>query len=109
MVDRILGCLQGIATGDAIGKQTETLTHEGIRHWYSQGVHTFHGQPGEVIPRYVGWRYPWRVGETTDDTEQTLAVVRAMLPDGQVTHERVGAQLLMCRKSNRPTLSLGRF
>jgi ADP-ribosylglycohydrolase len=107
--DRILGCLQGVATGDAIGKQTETLTPEAISHWYPQGIRGFHGQPGEVMARYVGRRYPWRIGETTDDTEQTLAVAQAMQPDGRVTHERVGTQLLTCRKSNRLTLSLGRF
>ncbi len=109
MTDRILGCLQGVATGDAVGKQTETLKREAISHWYPQGICGFHGQPGEVIARYAGWRYPWRIGETTDDTEQTLAVAQAMQPDGRVTHERVGTQLLSCRKSNRPTLSLGRF
>jgi len=32
IVDRIAGCLHGIATGDAIGKQTETLAHDAVRH-----------------------------------------------------------------------------
>src|SRR5438105_9115739 len=37
--DRILGCLKGIATGDAVGKQTETLSHEDVRRWYPHGIH----------------------------------------------------------------------
>ena len=31
---RILGCLKGIATGDAIGMQTEALSREDILRWY---------------------------------------------------------------------------
>jgi ADP-ribosylglycohydrolase len=35
---RIAGCLKGIATGDAIGKQTEMLSREEVRRWYPHGV-----------------------------------------------------------------------
>ena len=80
--DRIRGCLIGIATGDAIGKQTEMLSHEEIANWYPGGVRGFEGQPGDVIPRYAGnSKHEWRIGETTDDTERTVAVARALLLD----------------------------
>jgi ADP-ribosylglycohydrolase len=52
--DRVLGCLKGIASGDAIGKQTEMLAPENIVTWYPEGVRGFEGAPGEVIPRYAG-------------------------------------------------------
>src|SRR2546427_11536405 len=80
VADRILGCLKGIATGDAIGKQTEMLSHEDVLHWYPQGIRGFEGTPGSVIPRYLGnAKHEWRVGETTDDTGLTAAVELAIL------------------------------
>jgi ADP-ribosylglycohydrolase len=107
--DRVIGCFRGLATGDAIGKQTETLTREGVREWYPQGIAGFHGKPGEVIPRYRGKRYEWRIGETTDDTEQTAAVARAILREGTVSHAAIGRDLLHCKKSIHPGVSMWSF
>jgi ADP-ribosylglycohydrolase len=99
----MLACLKGLATGDAIGKQTETLSREGVVRWYPEGVRGFEGPPGTVIPRYAGNRKrEWRIGETTDDTERTIAVARAILQDGQVRHAAVGRELLTCEKSVHP-------
>lgn len=103
MNERILAALKGIATGDAIGKQTETLTREGVLRWYPEGIRGFEGTPGTVIPRYAGnAKREWRIGETTDDTERTIAVARAILRDGGVHHAGVGRELLECRKSVHP-------
>jgi ADP-ribosylglycohydrolase len=100
---RILGCLKGIATGDAIGKQTETLSRDGVTRWYPEGVRGFEGRPGTVIPRYAGNRKrEWRIGETTDDTERTIAVARAILQDGELRHASVGRELLACAKCVHP-------
>ena len=100
---RILGCLRGIATGDAIGKQTEGLSHQDVARWYPSGVHGFEGEPGSIIPRYVGnAKHEWRIGETTDDTECTIAVARAIITDHTVSHKGVGRELLECRKSVHP-------
>ena len=99
LVERVLGCLQGIAIGDAIGKQTENLAHDAVRQWYPHGIRGFEGEPGTVIPRYVGNRKrEWQFGETTDDTERTLAVARAIVADGRVSHVGVGREMLRCRK-----------
>ena len=46
----------------------------------------------------------WLFGETTDDTERTIAVARAVLRDGEVTHASVGRELLTCRKCVHPGL-----
>jgi ADP-ribosylglycohydrolase len=100
---RILACLKGIATGDAIGKQTETLARDGVARWYPDGIRGFEGSPGTIIRRYVGNRkHEWRIGETTDDTERTIAVARAILRDGDVRHVSVGRELLTCTKSVHP-------
>jgi len=89
--------------GDAIGKQTEMLAHQDVRRWYPRGISGFHGRPGDVIPRYAGDRkHEWRIGETTDDTEQTLAVARALPGQHGVSHTAVGKELLQCTKSVHP-------
>jgi ADP-ribosylglycohydrolase len=101
--ERILACLKGIAAGDAIGKQTETLSRGGVLRWYPDGVRGFEGTPGTPIPRYAGnAKREWRIGETTDDTERTIAVARAILRDGDVRHASVGREMLTCTKSVHP-------
>jgi ADP-ribosylglycohydrolase len=107
--ERVIGCFKALATGDAIGKQTEMLSRADVQQWYPGGITGFHGQPGEVIPRYAGKRYEWRIGETTDDTEQTLAVTRALLREGRVSHKAIGRELLQCKKSLHPGVSLWAF
>jgi len=107
--ERVIGCFKGLAIGDAIGKQTETLTRTDVQKWYPLGITGFHGLPGDVIPRYAGKRYEWRIGETTDDTEQTLAVARALLREGDVSHAAIGRELLKCKKSLHPGVSMWTF
>ncbi len=102
-VDRATGCLEGIATGDAIGKQTEMLSHEDVRRWYPRGIRGFEGTPGAIIPRYIGnSKREWRIGETTDDTERTIAVARAITADREVNHVSIGREMLGCTKSVHP-------
>ena len=102
---RAIASFQALAIGDAVGKQTETLSRAAVLQWYPSGITGFHGRPGDVIPRYAGKRYEWRIGETTDDTEQTLAVGRALLTEGP-NHTAIARQLLQCRKSLHPGVSL---
>ena len=103
--DRISACFKGIATGDAVGKQTETLSYADVRRWYPAGICGFEGAIGQVIPRYAGNRKrEWRIGETTDDTERTLAVARAIIADRGVSHVTVGREMLGCVKSVHPGL-----
>lgn len=103
IMHRIVGCLKGIATGDAIGKQTETLSRESVLRWYPQGVRGFQGPPGSIIPRYIGnSKRQWRIGETTDDTERTIAVARAIIAERNVSHASIGREMLGCTKSVHP-------
>jgi ADP-ribosylglycohydrolase len=95
--------LKGIAAGDAIGKQTEGLSAEDVHRWYPDGIRGFEGSAGSPIPRYLrNTKRQWRIGETTDDTERTIAVARAILEDGDVHHVSVGRELLKCEKCIHP-------
>ena len=108
--ERVVACFKALASGDAIGKQTETLSHPDVRRWYPEGIRGFDGRPGDVIPRYAGNpRYEWRIGETTDDTEQTIAVARALLNARGVSHTAVGKELLKCNKSLHPGVAMWAF
>ena len=107
--ERVIGCFKALAAGDALGKQTETLSAADVRRWYPGGVRGFHGRPGDIIPRYAGKRYEWRIGETTDDAEQTMAVLRALLREGRACHTAIGEELLQCKKSLHPGVSLWNF
>jgi ADP-ribosylglycohydrolase len=111
IVDRIAGCLMGIATGDAIGKQTEMLPRENVPSWYPHGVRGFEGAPGAIIPRYAGnSNREWRIGETTDDTERTVAVARAIIAERRVSHGSMGREMLGCSKCVHPGVkSLWKF
>jgi ADP-ribosylglycohydrolase len=74
-----------------------------VLRWYPEGVRGLEGTPGTVIPRYVGnVRHEWLIGETTDDTERTLAVARAVIQDRDVRHTTVGREMLSCQKSVHP-------
>jgi ADP-ribosylglycohydrolase len=107
--ERVIACFKALAIGDAIGKQTETLSRADVERWYPEGITGFHGVPGEIIPRYAGKRYEWRIGETTDDTEQTLSVTRALLREGRASHTAIGQELLQSKKSLHPGVSLWDF
>jgi ADP-ribosylglycohydrolase len=111
ITDRATACLKGIATGDAIGKQTETLSREDVVRWYPDGVRGLEGTPGAIVPRYIGNRKrEWRIGETTDDTERTLAVARAIIADKKVSHASIGREMLACTKCVHPGIaSLWKF
>jgi ADP-ribosylglycohydrolase len=101
--NRIAGCLRGIATGDAVGKQTEGLSQEVVCRWYPQGIRAFDGVPGQIIPRYLGnSKHEWRFGETTDDTERTIAVAHAIIADRAVSHVSIGREMLQCTKCVHP-------
>jgi ADP-ribosylglycohydrolase len=47
-------------------------------------------------------KHEWRIGETTDDTERTVAVARAIITDRNVSHASVGREMLRCTKCVHP-------
>ena len=49
--ERAVTCFKALASGDAIGKQTETLSPAGVLRWYPDGISGFHGPAEGVIPR----------------------------------------------------------
>src|SRR5439155_143767 len=78
-------------------------SHDEVLHWYPRGIRGFEGTPGAIIPRYArNSKHEWRIGETTDDTEGTVAVARAIITEGNVAHVSIGREMLRCTKSVHP-------
>jgi len=74
--NRIKGMMLGVAVGDALGMPVETFSPEKIREAYPE--------TGGMIRKYIQPRaHKWfdgrEAGTTTDDTQLTLAVARALI------------------------------
>ena len=85
--ERALGCLAGLAIGDAMGMPTEFLTPEEIElhfGWVSDFVQSPPWHPHAIFP----------AGRVTDDTGQALAIVSAYESDGELLPKRVADALL---------------
>lgn len=87
IIERIHGCLAGLALGDALGCPSEFLNPDQI--------HSEFGWIENFVPAPI-W-HPHHIlapGQVTDDTGQTLAVAHAYSEDGNLTAESVASQLI---------------
>ena len=97
--ERILGCLTGLAVGDALGMPTEMLTQEQI-----------HAEFGWVdgLKSAPSW-HPHHLlvpGRVTDDTGQALSVAHAFGPDGNISAVTVAKELLKWADQEKDILDL---
>jgi ADP-ribosylglycohydrolase len=84
-IDRVRGCLLGLAVGDALGAPLEGLSGQQIRAHY--------GQVTDFVDGSRAWKkkpYRWRMpGLYTDDTQQALALSDVLLECGRVDPDRL--------------------
>ena len=84
-IDRVRGCLLGLAVGDALGAPLEGLT--------AQQIKTHYGRVKNYVDGVQAWKrkpFRWRLrGLYTDDTQQALA-----LSDVLLAHDRVDPKRL---------------
>jgi ADP-ribosylglycohydrolase len=86
-LDRIHGCLAGLALGDALGMPTEMLTPEQITSEFGWVDHLV------LAPTW----HPHKVfasGRVTDDTGQALAIAHSFSPEGLLSANAVSDGLL---------------
>jgi len=74
--ERILSCFQALASGDAIGKQTEMLSRRDVTNWYPGGITGFHGRPGDIIPRYLQQRLGYKVATFISSTSDVAKIAQ---------------------------------
>lgn len=84
-IDRVRGCLLGLAIGDALGAPLEGLSAQQIRAHY--------GQVDDYVDGSRAWKkkpYRWRMpGLYTDDTQQALALCDVLLGCGRIDPSRL--------------------
>lgn len=84
-VDRVRGCLLGMAVGDALGAPLEGLT--------SQQIRTHYGRIRNYVDGVQAWKrkpYRWRLrGLYSDDTQQALALCDVLLDYRRIDPERL--------------------
>lgn len=81
LLDRIHGCLLGIAAGDALGMPALSTLEQTIA-LHGSEITTFIDASSD--PAVDPVHYNLSAGEVTDDTYAALAVVRAIIDSGQV-------------------------
>ena len=84
-VDRVRGCLLGLAVGDALGAPLEGLSPQQIK--------THYGRVTNYVDGVLAWKrkpHRWRMpGLYTDDTQQALALCDVLLDCRRVDQERL--------------------
>ncbi|KAJ3064165.1 hypothetical protein HK102_008265, partial [Quaeritorhiza haematococci] len=86
-IDRVRGCLLGLAVGDALGAPLEGLT--------AQQIKTHYGRVKNYVDGVQAWKrkpYRWRMrGLYSDDTQQALALADVLLECGHADQGRLAA------------------
>ncbi|WP_192458374.1 ADP-ribosylglycohydrolase family protein [Musicola keenii] len=87
--DAILGCLYGQAVGDAMGMPSELWPQEQVRRHFGW-IDTFLPGPDENVAAQG-----LKAGEYTDDTQQAIALLKAIVEaGGAVEPERIARHIL---------------
>jgi ADP-ribosyl-[dinitrogen reductase] hydrolase len=84
-IDRVRGCLLGLAVGDALGAPLEGLS--------AQQIKTHYGRVRNYVDGVQAWKrkpHRWRLlGLYSDDTQQALALCEVLLDCGRIDQERL--------------------
>lgn len=87
-IKRYKGCLVGAAVGDALGAPAEFLTAEQIR-----------DQWGQLTEMVGGGYFQWRPGQTTDDTDMSMAIVDSVVENNRYVPDDIANRFVAWMKS----------
>ncbi len=88
MLSKTMGCLAGVAIGDAMGMPTSSFSPEQIRERFGKVTSFIDAPNGHIIHDGL------RAGQVTDDTQITLILVDVILEEGFVSKEGFAKRLL---------------
>ncbi|MEJ2635357.1 MAG: ADP-ribosylglycohydrolase family protein [Calditrichia bacterium] len=87
--EHALGCLLGVACGDAMGMPTSMLSPDEIRNIFPERITSFLPAPeGHVIHNGMV------AGQITDDTQQAMILVKLFLEEGRISRDGVARKLI---------------
>lgn len=86
--NKIKGTLYGQAIGDALGLSTEFMSKVEVQAAYPQGINDY--QDAQINPHTERWER----GEWTDDTDQMLCILDAILKNKSLTTNGVSQQFM---------------
>jgi len=93
--NRILGCLVGVAAGDAMGMPTSMMSPETIRKHFPEYVTDFLQAPDDHI-----LHHGLVAGQVTDDTQQTLLIADSIIANHRIDPEDVARRLIRWGEEN---------
>jgi len=103
-IDRVRGCLLGLAVGDALGAPLEGLT--------AQQIKTHYGRVKNYVDGVQAWKrkpYRWRMrGLYSDDTQQALALADVLLECGRADQAKLASIYLAMAEAKGPFLGAHR-
>lgn len=92
--ERILGCLIGVAAGDAMGMPSSMMSPDMIKSTFKDTIDNFLPAPeGHVIHNKMV------AGEITDDTQQSLIIADSLIQKGTVDPEDIAWRLIKWAES----------
>lgn len=91
---KVKGALAGIAIGDALGMPVEGFTPEKIQAKYPNGVRKYE------VPNGHKWFNGQAAGTTTDDTQLTIAVLKAIMEAGSFDLDVIAKYHVLATKEN---------
>jgi hypothetical protein len=104
--ERVVGCFKALSTGDAIVSKRRRCPGPML----SGGIQAeSRGSTASLEKSFPGMPANGTNGASARPRtirEQTLAVTRALLREGRVSHKAIGRELLQCKKSLHPGVSL---
>ena len=112
-IDRVRGCLLGLAIGDALGAPLEGLT--------AQQIKTHYGRVKNYVDGVQAWKrkpYRWRLrGLYSDDTQQAMALCDVLIDHRRIEPQRLAelylalatpkGSFLRCAPGDRPDFPAG--
>ena len=96
MYDKILGCLVGASSGDAMGAATETRTDEQIKELFGGEVRTFLTPPDDVFARGN------KAGQVTDDFSLAYISMKTIIQMGAINSETSKQTLIRWGSDSNP-------
>lgn len=83
-IKRFKGCLVGAAVGDALGAPVEFKSASEIELEYG----------GKLKEMVGGGYFNWRAGQTTDDTDMSMAIVDSVVKNGRYVPEDIASRFV---------------